>query len=280
MISQTITKLLNKFDVSYHELKLKLNLVKLKRFEINQMEITPISYTYDKFIYSGKYFYFIKELIPYKYHYLVEIEKPLAIITNSKIKAFVSNIPIFFVEKPINEKKLTFEIKEKILQKKFRIYFFNFGYGYRFINIFTPILEKRNINIFSEILKKLKTINYPRGYRVRFIFLEENNKTFIEKIYKEYFKDAHFNVLIDETGFGFEKLIYKTNGYIHLNKEMLNIINKHLNVHYKTENIFENLKIPNLIWFKSIEKNPYIDTSQDVAKNIFGCINFLAKELE
>lgn len=277
---ESITRLLNKFDVSYHELKLKLNLVKLKRFEINQMEITPISYTYDKFIYSGKYFYFIKELIPYKYHYLVEIEKPLAIITNSKIKAFVSNIPIFFVEKPINEKKLTFEIKEKILQKKFRIYFFNFGYGYRFINIFTPILEKRNINIFSEILKKLKTINYPRGYRVRFIFLEENNKTFIEKIYKEYFKDAHFNVLIDETGFGFEKLIYKTNGYIHLNKEMLNIINKHLNVHYKTENIFENLKIPNLIWFKSIEKNPYIDTSQDVAKNIFGCINFLAKELE
>ncbi|HIE59859.1 MAG TPA: hypothetical protein EYH43_01005 [Persephonella sp.] len=277
---ESITRLLNKFDVSYHELKLKLNLVKLKRFEINQMEITPISYTYDKFIYSGKYFYFIKELIPYKYHYLVEIEKPLAIITNSKIKAFVSNIPIFFVEKPINEKKLTFEIKEKILQKKFRIYFFNFGYGYRFINIFTPILEKRNINIFSEILKKLKTINYPRGYRVRFIFLEENNKTFIEKIYKEYFKDAHFNVLIDETGFGFEKLIYKTNAYIHLNKEMLNIINKHLNVHYKTENIFENLKIPNLIWFKSIEKNPYIDTSQDVAKNIFGCINFLAKELE
>lgn len=277
---ESITRLLNKFDVSYHKLKLKLNLVKLKRFEINQMEITPISYTYDKFIYSGKYFYFIKELIPYKYHYLVEIEKPLAIITNSKIKAFVSNIPIFFVEKPINEKKLTFEIKEKILQKKFRIYFFNFGYGYRFINIFTPILEKRNINIFSEILKKLKTINYPRGYRVRFIFLEENNKTFIEKIYKEYFKDAHFNVLIDETGFGFEKLIYKTNGYIHLNKEMLNIINKHLNVHYKTENIFENLKIPNLIWFKSIEKNPYIDTSQDVAKNIFGCINFLAKELE
>lgn len=277
---ESITKLLKKFDVSHHELRLNLNLTKLKRFKINQMEIIPISYTYDKFIYSGKYSYFIKELTPYKYHYLVEIEKPLAIITNSKIKSFVSNIPIFFVEKPINEKKLTFEIKEKTLSKKFKIYFFNFRYGYRFINIFIPILEKRNINIFSEILKKLKTINYPRRYRVRFIFLEENNKAFIEKIYKEYFKDAHFNVLIDETGFGLEKLIYKTNGYLHLNKGMLNIINKHLNVHYKTENIFENLKIPNLIWFKSIEKNLYIDTSQEVAKNIFGCINFLAKELE
>ena len=276
---ESITKLLKSLDVSYQEFEVNLTITSLKPFKFKNIKLMPITYTYEKFNYKGNSFIFVKDLKPYKFIYLKEVEHPLGIITNSNIDTFCSNIPVFFTKEELKTEKFTMEIKEKTHRKKEKIYYFNFGYGYRFINVFITVLENRNIKIFREILNKLKTVNYPRGYRVRFIFFNKNSKTFIEKIYKEYFKDAHFNILVDSTGFGLEKLIYKTNGFIHLNKEMLEIINNHLNISYNIENSFEDLKIDNLIWFKSLEKNPYVDNSQDVAKNIFACINFLAKEM-
>jgi len=278
---KSIIKVLKNFNVYPHEILLRLKQKNLKQVNLKKhnTKLIPISYTYENFIYSGKYFIFVENLTPEKFHYITQIKKPLAIFTNKKLKPFLSNIPVFFSSKKLKGEKLTIEIKEKTSIKKTKVLYFIYGYGHRFINIFIPANEKRNIKVFEEIFKSLRTINYPRGYRVRFIFIENSEKFLIEKIYKDMFKDADFNILIDETGFGFEKILYKLNGYIFLEDKFINILDKYLSLSYIAENHFENLNIPNLIWMKSIEKNNYVNNYEEVSKNIFASIIFLAKEI-
>ncbi len=220
---QEVVQLLKKEGLEFKKDKIVLTLQKAHSIELEGKKYKSLFLNDFKADDEKIDIYFFEKLKIDDYIYIINSTKNALILTKyiNQQNIFTGSYPIFRVkEKPVH-KHLKVYLKEKKIKKRVKYIHTQIGYGALYMYLFV-IINKNTLKVSEQIIKKLSTLGYPKGFRIKIFFIHENDKYFLKDIIDLTHKKPVFSILLDK---GFIEntlpIVYKYNANILLNKKML-----------------------------------------------------------
>ncbi len=288
---------LKKKNLKIKKTSLSLKYNSIKNIKIGKEKLTPLGVCNFKDNIDNVNFYYLSQLSPENFNFLLSIDDKSLILTNESYleDAFTGCSAILNVKNLPSTKNFKIELKTVTIKRNINLVYTEIGYGSYFINLLFPVKENKfnqNIlQIFKSLIGKFLNIGYIRGFRIRLISFQYKYINDISFLLSKFKENTKLNLFIDE-GFLLDKLVivYKYNSKVliddYLLQKLTSIENKiNPEIQFISKNSFDVIEnSAKFLWLYPYEKEfdyLLLDDYQlmTISSNIYSLIKFLRKYL-